>query len=304
MAATAGHTRGERLVVEERAGNLVAVCFTAMAGPCEVLLPAADRAQALELGTLAAREAWRVEHKYSRYLDDSVVAWLHRHRATAVNVDQETASLMDFAATCFAVSDGLFDITSGVLRRAWTFDGSNRVPEPAAIDALLPLVGFDKLQWRSPRLLLPSGMELDFGGIGKEYAVDRAYDILAGHRSAAFLVNFGGDLRANRPPPNGKWQIGIERPDSDRQAALLLELDRGALATSGDARRFLLKDGIRYGHVLNPRTGWPVPDAPRSVTVAASSCTEAGLLSTLALLQGAGAQAFLEKLAARHWLLH
>src|ERR1700692_1808869 len=151
------------------------------------------------------------------------------------------------------------------------------------------------LFWQSPRLVLPAGMELDFGGIGKEYAVDRAYDILAAHRSGAFLVNFGGDLRANCPPPHGKWQIDIERPGTDREAALLLELERGALATSGDARRFLLKDGIRYGHILNPRTGWPVPDAPRSVTVAAGSCTEAGLLSTLALLQGAGAQAFLQQ---------
>jgi len=83
----------------------------------------------------------------------------------------------------------------------------------------------------------------------------------------------------------------------------VLELERGALATSGDARRFLQKDGIRYGHILNPRTGWPVRDAPRSVTVAASSCTEAGLLSTLALLHGADAEVFLEQQGVGHWLL-
>jgi thiamine biosynthesis lipoprotein len=146
-------------------------------------------------------------------------------------------------------------------------------------------------------------MELDFGGIGKEYAVDTAYGILAARCSAPFLVNFGGDLRTNKPPPQGAWQVGIERPDADRAAAMVLELERGALATSGDSRRFLLKDGVRYGHVLNPRTGWPVPEAPRSVTVAASSCTEAGLLSTLALLHGARAQAFLEEQGARYWLL-
>jgi thiamine biosynthesis lipoprotein len=274
-----------------------------MAGPCEVLLPAADRAVAIELGALVAREAWRVELKYSRYRDDSVVAWIHRNRGESVVVDEETASLLDFAATCFAVSDGRFDITSGVLRRAWRFDGSSRVPEPAAVESLLPLIGFEKLEWQTPRLLLPAGMELDFGGIGKEYAVDRAYDILSGCRSAPFLVNFGGDLRANRPPSHGSWRVGIERPDSDMEAALLLELEHGALATSGDSRRFLLKDGIRYGHVLDPRTGWPVADAPRSVTVAASSCTEAGLLSTLALLQGARAQAFLEEQGVRYWLL-
>ena len=77
-------------------------------------------------------------------------------------------------------------------------------------------------------------------------------------------------------------------------AAMLLDLEHGALATSGDSHRFLLKAGVRYSHILDPRTGWPVADAPRSVTVAASSCTEAGLLATLAMLQGAGARAFLE----------
>jgi thiamine biosynthesis lipoprotein len=294
---------GEALSLEERAGGLQAFGFSAMASPCELLMPATDIATALELGTLAAQEAWRVERKFSRYRDDSVVAWIHRNRATEIEVDEETASLIDFAKQCYELSDGLFDVTSGVLRRAWKFDGSNRVPDAAAVERLLPFIGFDKLRWEAPRLMLPAGMELDFGGIGKEYAVDRTYDLLAACRSAPFLVNFGGDLRANRPPPQGLWQVGIERPDTDRDAALVLELEHGALTTSGDSRRFLLKDARRYGHILNPRTGWPVPDAPRSVTVAASSCTEAGLLSTMALLNGAGAEAFLEEQGVRYWLL-
>ncbi|HEY4968927.1 MAG TPA: FAD:protein FMN transferase, partial [Steroidobacteraceae bacterium] len=121
----------------------------------------------------------------------------------------------------------------------------------------------------------------DFGAIGKEYAVDCAYDLAMAHRSVPFLINFGGDLRTNRAPPHAPWQVGIERPGAERDAALVLTLERGALATSGDSRRFLLKDSIRYGHILDPRTGWPAPNAPRSVTVAASSCTEAGLLATL-----------------------
>lgn len=146
-------------------------------------------------------------------------------------------------------------------------------------------------------------MELDFGGIGKEYAVDRAYGLLAERDSTPFLVNFGGDLRANRPPSHGPWQVGIERPDTEREATLLLNLEHGALATSGDSRRYLLKDGIRYGHILNPLTGWPTPESPRSITVAASSCTEAGLLSTVAMLHGAGAQAYLEEQGVRHWIL-
>jgi thiamine biosynthesis lipoprotein len=290
------------LTIEARGENLLAVVFSAMACSCEVLLPLMSRHVALEIGAVVAQEAWRVESKYSRYRDDSVIAWLHENRGTTIVVDEETASLIDFASQCFELSEGLFDVTSGVLRRAWTFDGSDRVPEATSIERLLPLVGFEKLQWDAPRLLVPAEMELDFGGIGKEYAVDRAYDLLAARDWGPFLINFGGDLRANRPPSHGPWQVGIERPDMDRDATMILDLESGALATSGDSRRYLVRDGIRYGHVLNPLTGRPVPDAPRSVTVAASSCTEAGLLSTLALLHGAGAQTYLDEQSVRYWL--
>jgi thiamine biosynthesis lipoprotein len=299
---TIDSTDGE-LTVELRGEHLVAVCFTAMASACEVLLPAIDRPAALRLGALVAQEAWRIEKKFSRYRLDSVTAWIHAHGGTPVDVDPETASLLDFASQCFQISGGLFDITSGILRRAWKFDGSDRVPESEAIERLLPLIGFDKLEWQPPRLLLPTGMELDFGGIGKEYAVDRAYDILAANRKDPFLINFGGDLRANRAPAHGSWQIGIEAPDADREATMILELEHGALATSGDSHRYLLKDGVRFGHILDPHTGWPIAGAPRSVTVAASSCTEAGLLATLALLQGDRARELLEQEGVRYWLL-
>jgi FAD:protein FMN transferase len=303
VAAEASNAPDEAPRVEARGENLLAVCFTAMASPCELLLPSTEDGAALELGLLVAQEAWRVEKKFSRYRTDSVTAWIHENRGIGIDVDPETASLLDFASQCFDLSEGLFDITSGVLRYAWKFDGSDRIPEADAIRSLLTRVGFDKLRWQSPHLFLPAGMELDFGGIGKEYAVDRAYDLLTACRAAPFLINFGGDLRANRSPSHGPWQVGIERPDTDRQATMILDLEHGALATSGDSRRYLLKDGVRYGHILDPRTGWPVAHAPRSVTVAASSCTEAGLLSTLALLHGAQARDFLEQQGVRYWLL-
>jgi thiamine biosynthesis lipoprotein len=302
VAAPTSDTRAA-LIVEARGEDLLAARFTAMASPCEVLLSSTEQDAAWTLGAIAAAEALRIENKFSRYRDDSITAWIHAQRGTTIEVDEETASLLDFAGQCYDLSDGRFDITSGVLRRAWKFDGSDRVPEPSLVEGLLPLVGFDKLRWHSPHLLLPAGMELDFGGFGKEYAVDRAYELLAARSSAPFLINFGGDLRANRPPGRGPWQVAIERPDSDREATLLLDLKHGALATSGDSRRYLLKSGVRYGHILDPRTGWPVPGAPRSVTVAASSCTEAGLLSTLALLHGAQARQFLEEEGVRYWIL-
>jgi thiamine biosynthesis lipoprotein len=253
-------------------------------------------------GRVVAEEAWRIERKFSRYRADSVISRINSSPGSRLEMDAETSSLLDFAAACYDASGGLFDITSGILRHAWTFDGSDRIPDRATVAKLLPRIGFDKLEWDAPFLLLPPGMELDFGGIGKEYAVDSAFELLAVGCSTPFLINFGGDLRTNRAPSEAPWRVGIERPDSDREAELLLDLQRGALATSGDSRRFLVKNGVRYGHILNPMTGWPIQGAPRSVTVAASTCTEAGQLATLAILQGANAHSFLDDQEARYWL--
>jgi FAD:protein FMN transferase len=298
-----GHAPIEQALRAETIGRGVcAVRFRALGCPCEVLAQEPSDA-AVVLGQAAAREAWRIERKFSRYRDDSVTAMLHRSHGAPTTVDQETAALIDFASHCHASSEGLFDITSGVLRRVWNFDGSDQVPERSAVERLLPLVGFSKLCWQSPVLQLPEGMELDFGGIGKEYAIDRAFALLLALTDAPFLINFGGDLRASGPPSHGPWQVGIERPGVEGQATMLLDLWTGALATSGDSHRFLVKDGVRYGHVLDPRTGYPVIGAPRSVTVAGASCTEAGMWATMALLNGKEAAAFLEKQGRKHWIV-
>ena len=139
------------------------------------------------------------------------------------------------------------------------------------------------------------------GGIGKEFAVDRALALVTAQRKEAVLVNFGGDLACRGVPRSGAWQVGIEQPLEPLQAALLLELKSGALATSGDTHRYLMHQGRRLGHILDPRTGWPVEGGPASVTVAAGSCTEAGTLATLALLRGPGAAAFLQQQGVQFW---
>lgn len=281
--------------------------FDAMASPCELLLEGVDEATARVQLQRAQAEALRIEQRFSRYRDDSVVARLHAGRNTWQWVDEETALLLDFAAQCHALSGGLFDITSGVLRRAWRFDGGTQVPSAAAVAALRPRVGWHRLRWQRPRLWLPEGMELDFGGIGKEYAVDRTLALLQAAVPAPTLVNFGGDLACSGPRADGSaWQVGIEQPTGtagEPVAAAVLQLRQGALATSGDARRFVWHQGRRLGHVLDPRTGWPVEGAPRSVTVAAPRCVEAGMLSTLSLLRGPGAAAWLREAAVPHALI-
>jgi FAD:protein FMN transferase len=282
---------------------VVAARFFAMASPCEVLLESDDLGQGRALGADAAHEAWRIEAKFSRYRGDSVLSAINGSGGEAVEVDAETAGLIDFAARCHKLSGGRFDITSGVLRRCWRFDGSDRLPAAAEVEALRLLIGFDKIRWEAPFVTVPVGMELDLGGIGKEYAVDRVLAAVTARSPGAVLVNFGGDLASNRAPAGGPWRVGIERPGTEREAALLLGLSQGALATSGDTHRFLLRDGVRYGHIMDVRTGWPVPDAPQSVTVAAGSCTEAGMLATFAMLHGAQAEAFLDQQHVRYWCL-
>jgi thiamine biosynthesis lipoprotein len=158
------------------------------------------------------------------------------------------------------------------------------------------------VQWRRPEIVVPVGMELDLGGIGKEYAVDRAAALVGSAASVPFLVNFGGDLFTPGPRADGTpWTVAIDDPERTGTASSdVISLERGGLATSGDARRFVMHEGRRLGHILDPRTGWPVADAPRSVTVLAATCLEAGTLATLAVLEGAGAERFLASTGALH----
>lgn len=279
-----------------------AINFQAMASPCEVLIETSSRKIAKQLGKIARDEALRIERTFSRYRDDNIVHKINQSGGVLVEVDEETARLLDFADNCFALSDGLFDITSGVLGQVWQFDGSDNIPLESDVSRLLTLVGWEKVNWQTPFFALPQDMQIDFGGIGKEYAVDRTVVLLREATDLPFLVNFGGDLHASGAPKNqSAWVVGIEATRGTGTAIKTIELKRGALTTSGDAQRFLLKDGIRFGHVLHPKTGWPVRDAPASVTVAGNSCTESGVLSTLALLHGAKAESFLKSHDVDFW---
>jgi thiamine biosynthesis lipoprotein len=274
--------------------------FTAMASDCEVHVGVSDRRTAASVFDVVAAETLRIEAKFSRYRTDNVVHAINTAGGASVSVDEETASFLDYAAHLHEVSDGKFDVTSGVLRRIWKFDGSDRLPTPEQVASTLQLVGWQRVRWERPVLTLEPDMEIDFGGIGKEYAVDRAAALVVPIAEHC-LLNFGGDLRALGPRQDRRpWQVGIEAVERFSTAREIVELYRGGLATSGDSRRFLLKEGRRYGHILDPTTGAPVVGAPRSVTVAANTCTEAGMLATLAMLRGPTAEAFLEEQRVRY----
>ena len=276
--------------------------FKAMASPCEVRVVGDDELKLHEAARAAIAEVRRIETKYSRYDRASLVS--HVNAAAGVGpataVDDETTALIDFAARLHELSSGRFDITSGVLRRVWNFSQA-RVPAQAEIDAVLRLVGWPKARWREGRIELPLvGMEIDFGGFGKEYAADRAAGVLLQAGIAAGYVNLGGDIRVVGPRRDGSpWRFGLQHPRRPRERLDSVDLLQGALATSGDYERFFELDGRRYCHVLDARSGWPV-DAWQSVSVVAPSCAGAGALCTLAMLFGPEGVGFLQAQAAQY----
>jgi len=279
--------------------------FTAMACPCEILLESQDKALIKSITELAYQEAKRIEKKFSRYRSDNIIYKINNSNGVPVEVDAETALIFDFADQCYQLSEGKFDITSGILRKIWKFDGSNNIPSQQQVDLIRQKIDWKKVKWCNASITLPKDMEVDLGGIGKEYAVDSTLKILQQHTDKSVLVNFGGDIACSKPRQNkSPWVIGVDDPKhTGESSAGQVTLYQGGLATSGDARRFLLKDSIRYSHILDPQTGYPVPNAPRSVTVIANTCIEAGMLSTFAMLKGKDAVEFLDAQDVKYWCI-
>jgi thiamine biosynthesis lipoprotein len=260
--------------------------FDAMASRCEVRLATPDAQRAERLMRQAIEEVRRIETKYSRYRPDSIVSRINAAAGKEpVACDRETMSLMAYAGALYGASDGLFDITSGVLRGAWDFR-QPRVPGAKVLEPLLALVGWPQVECGAEDVFLrKAGMEIDFGGFGKEYAADRAAALLADAGVRHGYVNLGGDMRFLGPQLNGKpWSIGIQDPRDPDGLAGAVPISQGALATSGDYERFFELDGERYCHILDPRSGMPVRYW-RSVSVVAPLAIAAGSCSTITMLK-------------------
>lgn len=264
--------------------------FRAMGGPCRLRFACADDGLAGRVVTAAETEVRRLEQKYSRYLPDSLTSTINRAAGAqqSVPVDDETAAMLGFAHTLWQQSDGLFDLTAGILRRAWDFR-SGRLPAQSAIDRLLPLIGWQQVQWDASSIRLPeAGMEIDFGGCVKEYACDSAAAVLARHGIERGLVDLAGDMAvvgsgcALEP-----WPVGIRHPRGSGAAIASFNLAAGALASSGDYERCMVIAGRRYGHILSPLTGWPVQGLA-AVSIAAPQCLVAGGSATIAMLKPEG----------------
>lgn len=257
-----------------------------MGCPCELRFHADSKPAFGRAARKCVAEIRRFERKFSRYRADSVTSRINRAAGVApVSIDTETAAILKYAAVCHEQSGGLFDMTSGVLRRVWHLKRTV-LPTQDELNGFLGLVGWDKVDCSEETVYLPiAGMELDFGGVVKEYAADAAANVArqAGIRHG--LINLGGDIRVVGPQPGGDpWPIGIVHPVNTGSALATVSLTDGALTTSGSYERYVEIEGARYSHLIDPSTGWPV-EGLLSVSVAAPQAVVAGSVASIALLK-------------------
>lgn len=269
--------------------------FKAMGSFCEIQLFDESRVRAKKVIKQLADEVARLEIKYSRFREDSLLCAINSSAGNKLGlaIDDETQSLFDHALNCFEQSEGLFDVTAGALNQIWDFKKA-LVPSQAEIDAARAHVGLNKISCKNSHIHLPRGMQIDFGGIVKEYAADSAAALARSLGVAHGLINLGGDFSVIGPQPGDKpWAIGISSPISGSDILAKIDLDDGGLASSGDYERFFMHEGLRYSHILNPMTGWP-SNGLRAVSVAANLCSVAGSVATIAMLKN--------EVAAKAWL--
>lgn len=264
--------------------------FGSMGCPCALSFYAPCEKTAESVFDAVFAEVDRLDKYYTNYTATSFVAQINRSAGdkNGIIVDPETAILLDYAQECYTLSDGLFDITAGSLRRAWDFDAQNpSLPSPELIQELLLIVGWDKVAWNNPSLVLPhTGMMIDFGGVVKEYAADAAEKVCLSLGIQHALIDMGGDIKVVGPHIDGRaWQIGVAHPRQKDTSLLNFEMTQGGVATSGDFERSIIVDGKIYAHILNPKTGNPV-EGMSGVTVIADHCLIAGSLTTIAFLKG------------------
>jgi FAD:protein FMN transferase len=271
-----------------RSAQVHRFAFNAMGCPCELQLETSDSENARAAAALAQAEVERLDRKYSHFRDDSLVAQIgaSADAGTAIDVDDETADLLDFSTTLHAQSGGRFDITAGALTKLWDLQ-SGRVPTDQEIRSTLSRCGWHRVVWQRPLLKLGvPGMRLDLGGVVKEYASDRAAQCCRDAGITHGVVDLGGDLAVIGAHQDGSaWLAGIKAPRDTRDAIAKIEVHRGGLATSGDYERSMIVDGRRYSHIIDPVSGYPVQSFT-SVSVLAETCLVAGAASTLGMLLG------------------
>ena len=270
------------MVSDTQEGGILTRSFRAMGSDCEFQLCFGGGSDSQLIFKCLQDELERLESKYSKFRKDSLLSQINLGKE--VNIDNETISLLEHAFNCFEQSEGLFDVTAGRLNSLWDFK-KKKVPSQEEISYALSVTDFSKVSWNNGILSMPAGMNIDFGGIVKEYAAD-TLAVLAKKFGVQYgLINLGGDIAIVGNKPDGiAWKVGITDPRGTETEIASIDIYSGGLATSGDYKRYFIYEGKRYSHILNPKTGFPCAGL-RAVSVAANLCTVAGSIATIAMLK-------------------
>ena len=282
--------RVQRSVQIKTDAGLHKLTFQAMSTVCRVHFRCSNPALARDLQVEVVNWVAWFEARYSRFIPESLIGRINAAAGQSwVDVDPETEALLKLCQDMIFLTRGAFDPTALPLIRLWNWKADPPViPNDEAVGAALELVGWRKIQRRPGAIFLPrAGMCLDLGGIGKEYAVDRVLSLAVQRGIKHLLVDFGQDVRVmGEPPERGAWHVGLEDPRNPGRCWTGVAVTNHAVATSGDYLRRFVHQGRRYGHIVDPRTGYPVDNGLLSVSVIAPHCTVAGIMSTSAFVLG------------------
>jgi thiamine biosynthesis lipoprotein len=269
--------RKDRLFRESRTSLYTLVTMTVVSR---------SESRAEEAMDAAFSELDRIGRLLNFYAEDSELSRINRNAGIApVKVSAETLAVIAAALRAARETEGGFDVTVGPIVRLWDFT-KKTIPTREQIEEARSLVGYRHVlvdEQASTVFLDTKGMQIDLGGIIKGYAADRAAVVLRQHGIASGIVAVAGDISLFGKQPDGRpWRVGIQHPrPKGEEAALLatLDINDGAISTSGDYQRFFMENGVRYHHLLNPETGFP-QDLCRSVTIVAPQAVDTDAFAT------------------------
>jgi len=281
-------TQSARTTVEQ---GLYQLQFQAMSTVCQIKCHGAPAPAIREFQQAAVAWVAQFEARYSRFLPDSLIGRINAAAGQNwVETDPDTDRLFNLCQELFFFTSGSFDPTALPLIELWNWKQRPPVlPSDDLIQARRELVGWTKIQRRPGGIFLPRpGMGLDLGGIGKEYAVDCVMELAIQRGLPNVLVDFGQDVRARGHSPGHKfWRIGLEDARSPGKTWAGVGVTDAAVATSGDYLRHFEINGRRFGHIVDPRTGYPTLNDCRAASIIGPTCTFAGLLATTVCILGA-----------------
>ncbi len=240
----------------------------------------------------AVEEIKRIEKLFTTFDESSQTNLINRNAGvTPVKVDKEVYDLIERSKKISTLTQGAFDITYGSIdKRLWNFDKTmTSLPDAQTAKKLVRLINYRNVildEKNCSVFLKEKGMRIGFGGIGKGYAAEKAKSLLQQKGVKSGIINAAGDLTAWGHQPNGKpWTIGIADPDTKRQAFSFLEITNTSIATSGNYEKFVLIDGKKYSHTIDPKTGLPVRGI-KSVTIICPNAEIADAMATPVMIMG------------------